>query len=229
MQKLLRPFLIAAFLPTTMLGLLLGPVPASRAGYCGYRGCYGFHGYPGYWRGYPYCGHFGVGFYEAFGFYGPYNYWPYGYYVPYGYAYYPPPPPQAATVSDSSGGDRSAPAASSANRPPPDNAVHLKVLVPAGAEVWFGGNKTTGTSREREFVSPPVNPGTNYDYTVWVQWTDANGKVHNETRVLHVHANDWILVDLTAPAPPEVLPVPKHDELQRNEGKADAPHSLTTN
>jgi uncharacterized protein (TIGR03000 family) len=91
--------------------------------------------------------------------------------------------------------------------PPPDNAAHLQLVVPPDAEVLFGGSKTTQTGATREFVSPTLQTGKLFDYTITVRYTDANGKAVTDKRVIHVRANDWFRVDFTRPAPPEP-PVP---------------------
>jgi len=186
--------------------LALGPVTA-EAGRAGYRtsytvyrgygprpGYYGYYGPRGY---YPYYGGYGLGVGV---------YWPYGYYRPYGYGPYP-----TVVVSNNnyyslppSAGDD--PAAKGA--PPVDNAAHLKLIVPADAQVWFDGRKTTQAGTERVFTSPPLPPGKRYTYRVRVLWTDDRGKAHDETRALHVRADDWFLIDFTRPAPPEDLPAP---------------------
>jgi uncharacterized protein (TIGR03000 family) len=81
-------------------------------------------------------------------------------------------------------------------------------MVPENAEVQFDGGKTTQTGPVREFVSPPLTPGKVFDYTIVVHYTDANGKVVTDRRVIHVRANDWFRIDFTRPAPPEPLPAP---------------------
>jgi uncharacterized protein (TIGR03000 family) len=81
-------------------------------------------------------------------------------------------------------------------------------VVPENAEVLFDGGKTTQTGPTREFVSPRLTPGKPFDYTIVVRYTDANGKVVTDRRVIHVRANDWFRIDFTRPAPPEPLPAP---------------------
>jgi uncharacterized protein (TIGR03000 family) len=46
------------------------------------------------------------------------------------------------------------------------------VSVPAGAELWFDGQKTAQTGPERTFRSPPLPPGKAYVYTVRARWTE---------------------------------------------------------
>ncbi len=93
--------------------------------------------------------------------------------------------------------------------PPPDNAAHLQLLVPENAEVLFNGSKTTQTGTTREFVSPTLPTGKQFDYTIAVRSIDADGKVKTDERVIHVRANDWFQVDFTRPAPSATpAPVP---------------------
>ncbi len=96
--------------------------------------------------------------------------------------------------------------------PPPDHAAHLQLLVPENAEVLFNGTRTTQTGTTREFVSPTLPAGKQFDYTIAVRSIDANGKVIVDERVIHVRANDWFQVDFTRPAPspsPAPAPVPE--------------------
>jgi uncharacterized protein (TIGR03000 family) len=82
------------------------------------------------------------------------------------------------------------------SQPAPDNAAHVILQVPAGAEVWFDGDKTRQTGTLRHYFSPPLTPGKDYVYEVRVRWT-RDGKPVEETRRVHVHANAWVSLDLT--------------------------------
>lgn len=84
--------------------------------------------------------------------------------------------------------------------PPTDNSAHLRLLVPANAEVLVEGRKTTTTGSVREFVSPPLQPGKNMIYSVLVRYTDAGGKAVEETHAVRVRANDQLSIDCTKPA-----------------------------
>jgi uncharacterized protein (TIGR03000 family) len=48
--------------------------------------------------------------------------------------------------------------------------VYLNVQVPADAEVWIDGAKTTQMGANRRFASPPLTPGKNYTYEVTATW-----------------------------------------------------------
>ncbi len=157
-------------------------------GYGGYRGGYGgrYYGYgPGFGIG------IGVGFY-------PYDYD----YAP-AYVYAPPTIIVAAPPA--------APAVTVAAPPAPapeDGCARLQVLVPADAEVWFDGNLTTTRGEQREFTSPPLTPGRDYQYQVRARWTDG-GRVVDQTRTVAVRANARVGVNFSGPEPvPAPLPVP---------------------
>jgi uncharacterized protein (TIGR03000 family) len=84
-------------------------------------------------------------------------------------------------------------------RPAPDSSAHVSLRVPAGAAVWFDGNRTRQTGSLREYVSPPLRAGRTYVYDVRVRW-DRDGKPVEETRRVRVWANARIDLDLTSAA-----------------------------
>jgi len=88
-----------------------------------------------------------------------------------------------------------------------DNTAHIRMKLPANAEVWFEGVKTSQTGSVRDFVSPPLAPGKSFDYQVRCRWTE-NGQRVEQTRTVTVRANAWTLVDLTR-ATPETLLAPE--------------------
>jgi uncharacterized protein (TIGR03000 family) len=78
----------------------------------------------------------------------------------------------------------------------PDTAS-IEVTVPAGnAEVWFQGAKTTRTGTVREFVSPPLEPGS-YTYTIRARWM-SNGEQVERTRTVQVQPGENYRVNFTA-------------------------------
>jgi uncharacterized protein (TIGR03000 family) len=111
-------------------------------------------------------------------------------------------------VVNSAPASGAAPAPGDSTPPPPDNAAHLQLVVPANAEVYFDGEKTTQAGPVREFVSPPLEAGRVYSYRVRVRYFDAGGKAIDDQRSLHVRANDWFRIDFNQPAPPEQAPPP---------------------
>jgi uncharacterized protein (TIGR03000 family) len=192
--------------------------------YYGYRSYYArpFYGYGRYGFYRPYYGYgglFGYGLlgllgYGGYGYgdygYGDYGYGGYGSYAPdyssYGYSY-----PYTSPTDGVSPAGYAAPADLSAGvpqQPPVDNAIHLKLIVPADAEVFFDGAKTSQTGTVREYVSPAMPPGQTYTYHITVRYRGANGKLVEDPRDIRVRANDWFTVDFTRPAPsaPPAMP-----------------------
>jgi uncharacterized protein (TIGR03000 family) len=77
------------------------------------------------------------------------------------------------------------------------NAAHVRVRVPADARVWLNDTAMTATGRERSFVSPALDPGTEYTYQVRARWLD-NGREVNRTQEVTVRAGGTAEVDFTA-------------------------------
>jgi uncharacterized protein (TIGR03000 family) len=99
------------------------------------------------------------------------------------------------------GGFGPPPALPTAYEPPPlDNAVHLRVRVEPGADLWFDGVRTQQTGVVREFASPALVPGQNYTYQVRARWTQ-DGYVVDRVRTIRVRANQRTEVDMTQPEP----------------------------
>jgi uncharacterized protein (TIGR03000 family) len=167
--------------------------------------------YNNYYR--PYYPYYGLGLGLALGSYVPYyssyGYGGYGYGNGYGYPtpvvvndttiYGSPPVDQSQALPPSDG---------SQQQPAADNAAHLQLQVPDGAEVIVSGVRSTQTGTTREFVSPALTPGARYTYTISVRYTDAAGRPIDDTRDINVRANDWFSVDFTRPAPtqPQAMP-----------------------
>ncbi len=79
-----------------------------------------------------------------------------------------------------------------------DNRVRVEVRVPADAEVWFEGSKTSQTGGVRHFVSPALTPGRRHTYTIRARWTE-NGREVDRTRQLDVWAGRGYTLDFTWP------------------------------
>jgi uncharacterized protein (TIGR03000 family) len=80
--------------------------------------------------------------------------------------------------------------------PVPANAeqtVTVEVNVPAGAEVWFDGEKTSQSGPGRVFRSPPLQAGVSYMYLVRAKWTEAGREVE-QMQTISVHAGERINV-----------------------------------
>jgi uncharacterized protein (TIGR03000 family) len=84
-----------------------------------------------------------------------------------------------------------------------DRAV-LNVQVPADASVWVEGAETKQTGATRSFVSPPLEYGRDYAYTVKAQWK-VGDKAVEDTRTVNVRAGDRkgvvFMSDVAARAP----------------------------
>jgi uncharacterized protein (TIGR03000 family) len=119
---------------------------------------------------------------------------------------YPGAYPYAATASYPYyyGAPAYAPVWSSANYSygalvrPRDNKAHIRVAVPADAEVWFGNAATQQSGAVRQFESPPLQPGREYTYEVKAQWKE-NGTEVTRTRHVDVTANGDTSVDFNRP------------------------------
>jgi len=97
-------------------------------------------------------------------------------------------------------------------RPPQDDAAHLQLTVPETAQVLIDGTGTTQSGTTREFVTPALTPGARYVYKITVRYTDAKGKVVDDTRDIRFQANDWFGIDFTRPPPgptPQPIPLPR--------------------
>lgn len=53
---------------------------------------------------------------------------------------------------------------------PPPGAALIIVKVPAEAELWFDGSKTSQGGSYRQFVTPPLSAGSNHSYTLRARW-----------------------------------------------------------
>lgn len=181
---------------------------------------YGFYPY-GFYRPYYGIGAFGLGLGLGMGLgglYAPY-YGSYAYPMAPGIAYNPYPAalianaPPAGALGAPNGLAGQPGAQQTPQRPPPDNAGHLQLYVPDGAEVYIDGQKISQTGTTREIVSPQVTPGTRYTYKISVRYTDAQGKAVNDTRDITFQANDWFSIDFTRPAPPRAPTAPPPQPL----------------
>jgi uncharacterized protein (TIGR03000 family) len=72
--------------------------------------------------------------------------------------------------------------------------VGIVVWVPADAEVWVDGAKTTSTGEGRLFVSPPLDPGVRHTYEIRARWTGSDGQPVDQTQIVGVFAGDRAVV-----------------------------------
>jgi uncharacterized protein (TIGR03000 family) len=79
-----------------------------------------------------------------------------------------------------------------------DHTVTLDIHVPTpNAEVWIDGHKTTQTGIARRFVSPELEPGQEYRYTVRVQW-EQGGKKEEQSQTVTVRAGERVGINFLA-------------------------------
>lgn len=71
----------------------------------------------------------------------------------------------------------------------PDDAALINLRVPANAEVWLSGEKTTSTGSERAFVTPSLEAGRRFAYDIRVRWME-NGKPMEKVQKVRVHPGD---------------------------------------
>jgi uncharacterized protein (TIGR03000 family) len=85
--------------------------------------------------------------------------------------------------------------------------AHFVVNVPAEAEVWLEGHKTQQTGCERFFVSPCLDPGACYSYTIRARWQE-DGRVVEQEQTVPIQAGSQVKVRFPTPTPAEPLPEP---------------------
>jgi len=165
----------------------------------GFGGFYGFpYGFGFYGFGYP--GFYGYGYpVYGYGYLGLYGYGGSGYGYPFPPSgYYPGPGIQGHGPFDSDAYPPSVSPNSARGLP-----VTVTLKVPANAEVWFNGAKTTQTGAVRQFQSPPVEPGATYEYEIRVTWPEF-GQPVTQTRHVTVRAGQNVDLDFrTRIAPPQ--------------------------
>jgi uncharacterized protein (TIGR03000 family) len=101
-------------------------------------------------------------------------------------------PPVSVSSSASAGEEQEAPADRSAR-------ANVEVRVPASAELWFEGQKTSQAGSTRLFSSPVLEPGKAFGYTIRAHWTSPTGQVVDETREIKVRAGRRTVVDFLGP------------------------------
>ncbi|HKM55303.1 MAG TPA: TIGR03000 domain-containing protein [Isosphaeraceae bacterium] len=176
-----------------LLGGMLGLVPAllclsaglSLAGGhgSGHGGGHGGHG-----GGY----HHGGGFYIGGIGYGYYPWYDTGYYYSepsYYYAAQPTVRNYQAFYPNMDAGD----------------TAFMSVRVPANAEVWVQGAKTTSTGAVREYRSPALAAGRQYSYEIRASWVE-NGQSVTQTQQVPVTAGANVTVSFPVPGQAPVPP-----------------------
>jgi uncharacterized protein (TIGR03000 family) len=69
----------------------------------------------------------------------------------------------------------------------PDRPARVDVLLPADAELWFEGQRTSQTGSDRVFHTPPLEKGRGYHYDVRARWTE-DGKTIEQSQSVPVSA-----------------------------------------
>jgi uncharacterized protein (TIGR03000 family) len=141
-----------------------------RSPYYGYRS-YGY-GYPSYGYGYGYPS-YGYGWGGGFGYAPTYN----NYYYPPTYSVQPQTSPGVPYVAGY------APSA------PTSNTARVDIQVPANADLFIEGQKMTQTGARRSFVSPALEAGHKYIYTIKATWME-DGKPVTQQKQVTVQAGD---------------------------------------
>ena len=78
-------------------------------------------------------------------------------------------------------------------------AAIIKVTVPPNATIWIDNQRMTQTGAQRSFVSPPLEHGKIYAYTMKVTWP--NGKVElGQEHEVAIQAGQTTTIDFTAVA-----------------------------
>jgi uncharacterized protein (TIGR03000 family) len=163
----------------------------------------------GYWGG-PYYGYYGAGWgwgypYAGYASYSPYrwSYWgsPYAtyypsYYYPSNYSSVPAYTYGAAPAYTYAYGSPGTGSAQSFYYSPSatDTRAHLTVEVPSSsAQVWLEGRPMTQDGTVRAFISPPLESGHDYTYTVRARWLH-NGSANDQTQTVRVRPGQDVVV-----------------------------------
>jgi uncharacterized protein (TIGR03000 family) len=78
-----------------------------------------------------------------------------------------------------------------------ENAAMIAVRVPANAELWFDGQKTSQSGQVRQFETPSLDPAQEYAYEIRARWTE-NGRNVERSRTVSVRAGDRLGVNFIA-------------------------------
>jgi uncharacterized protein (TIGR03000 family) len=189
-------------------------------GYYGGYGGYGWGGWGGYndgyrgygWGGYPYYGGrgYGEGYYSAWP--GTYNYgYSPGYTGTYVPEYYSSGVPASGAYASYYQPDTAA-AGYTGDTTVSDTSVLLSVRVPADAEVWVDGQRTTQRGTLRQYESSDLTAGRDYTYVIRARW-DEDGRPVDRTRRVTVRAGERQTVDFmrTGARDEEAAPAPVRD------------------
>jgi uncharacterized protein (TIGR03000 family) len=97
-----------------------------------------------------------------------------------------------------------------------NNKALIRVRLPAGAELWIGGEKIVSGDTVREFATPELNPERVYCYPVRARWVEDGFTVEKSLQV-RTMAGTRVTVNLVQPAaarPPRPAAPPSRIEFQ---------------
>jgi len=67
------------------------------------------------------------------------------------------------------------------------------------AQLWVEGKRVDSQGMTRQFVSPALDPNSEYTYHFEARWNE-NGQERKTTKTVHVHAGDRITVNFSRPS-----------------------------
>src|SRR5262245_36241375 len=79
------------------------------------------------------------------------------------------------------------------------DSATINVNVPADASISFDGSMTVQRGEQRQFMSPPLEPGKEYTYDVQVSWKQDGRDV---MRKRHITFHAGYIINLTFPVEP---------------------------
>lgn len=134
--------------------------------------------------GSPYYG-YGYGYYPGYSY--SYDYPNYSYDYP-SYGYYDNYPRTSSYYEPMNGGYSMSP-----------NRARLEIMVPdPNAELLIQGQRMTVAGNQRVFVSPDLEPGRTYTYTLTLRH-NMGGQMQDDTRQIDVQAGSNLRVDFSRP------------------------------
>lgn len=71
------------------------------------------------------------------------------------------------------------------------------------SRVWLQGQATQTVGTQRVFITPPLQPGFNYNYEIRVRTGEGN-LAKDETRTVPVRSGEQVIVDFSQPAAPTI-------------------------
>jgi uncharacterized protein (TIGR03000 family) len=98
----------------------------------------------------------------------------------------------------------------------PAGTVLLNVRVPGEAQIWIDGDKTQQTGSFRRFLSPQLDQGKSYVYTIKGEWQQPNGQKISRTRKVTVRAGEAVDIDLGRPTQQELQ---QQQQQQQQQGQ----------